>query len=139
MNTKKLISIVVVFCLAIVGWSIYRNHNTKSGKTPQNDYKTIETLHKEMEKISKSACVYDLGDNSIWHVYELGLMYEKDDAFFKQLSRDLGSEFKWKLSNGDSLFIGILPYRNSYRIYAGTPDDEHMLYPEWNYSELEEK
>lgn len=139
MNTKKLISIVVVFCLAIVGWSIYRSHNTKSGKTPQNDYKIIETLHKEMEKISKYASVYDLGDNSIWHVYELGLMYERDDEFFKQLSRDLGSDFKWKLSNGDSLFIGILPYRNSYRIYAGTPDDEHMLYPEWNYSELEEK
>ncbi|MCM1007958.1 MAG: hypothetical protein NC485_08515 [Ruminococcus flavefaciens] len=139
MNIKRLISVVVVFCLAIVGWAIYRNHNTKSEKTHQDDYRIIETLHREMDKISKSASVYDLGDNGVWHIYELGLMYEKDEDFFKQLSRDLGSDFKWKLSNSDSLFIGILPHRNNYRIYAGTPDDEHMLYPEWNYSKLEEK
>lgn len=64
-------------------------------------------------------------------------MYEKDDDFFKKLREDLGEDFNWKLSNGDSLFIGVLPYRNSYRIYAGSPDESHMLYPDWNYEKLE--
>lgn len=139
MNAKRLVSIIVVLCLAIIGWSIYRNHSTKSEKNTQNDYEIIETLNKEMKKISKSSAASSVGRYDAWNIYELGLMYEKDEEFFKQLSSDLGNDFKWKLSNGDSLFIGILPYRNSYRIYAGTPDDEHMLYPEWNYSELEEK
>lgn len=137
MNTKRLLTIVVILCLGIVGWSMYRNHSSKSEKSTQSDYEIIETLHKEMDKMSKSSSVTSVGDNGSWNIFELGLMYEKDDDFFKQLRSDLGSDFKWKLSNGDSLFIGILPYRNSYRIYAGKPDDDHMLYTEWNYSELE--
>ena len=138
MNLKKLLTVVVVFCLGIVAWSVYRDYSSKSEENIQNDYEIIDTLNEEMKKMSKSSSVSSLGDNGAWHIYELGLMHEKNDDFFKQLRSDLGSDFKWKLSNGDALFIGVLPYRNSYRIYAGKPDDDHMLYPKWNYSELEE-
>lgn len=136
MNSKKLFTIIFVICLAAAGWAIFGNNSSKSEKNTNNDYEIIEELHIEMEKISKSSSVYSIGDNGAWHIYELGLMYQKDGDFFKQLRSDLGNDFKCKLSNGDSLFIGILPYRKSYRIYAGKPDDEHMLYPKWNYSEL---
>lgn len=136
MNTKRLFTIIFVISLGAVVWAIYRNHSNKSENNINNDYEIIEELHKEMEKISRTSSVNSIGDNGAWHIYELGLMYQKDGDFFKQLRDDLGNDFKCKLSNGDSLFIGILPYRHSYRIYAGKPDDKHMLYPEWNYSEL---
>lgn len=92
-----------------------------------------------MKQISKSSAASSLGRYDAWNIFELGLMYEKDEDFFKQLRINLGDDFQCNLSNGDSLFIGILPYRNSYRIYAEIPDDDHMIYPEWNYAGLEEK
>jgi hypothetical protein rflaF_14202 len=139
MNLKKLAAIVIILCLGIVGWAIYKNKKSESEQSSENDYEIIETLHNELEKISKSSSISSVGDNATWYIFELGLMYEKEGDFFKELSKALGDDFKWKLSNGDSLFVGILPYRKSYRIYAGEPDEDHMLYPEWNYSELEEK
>lgn len=139
MNIKKIAAIVIILGLGIAAWAIYKNHKSETEKSSANDYEIIETLHNEMEKISKSSSISSVGDNATWYVFELGLMYEKDNDFFKELSKDLGDDFKWKLSNGDSLFVGVLPYRNSYRIYAGEPDENHMLYPEWNYSELTEK
>lgn len=139
MNIKKLITIILVICLGIVGWSIYKKNNAKIEKNTQNDYEIIETLQNEMKQISKSSAASSLGRYDAWNIFELGLMYEKDEDFFKQLRINLGDDFQCNLSNGDSLFIGILPYRNSYRIYAEIPDDDHMIYPEWNYAGLEEK
>lgn len=139
MNKKSTALILLVMIVAAAG-CIYAmvNGGSDSG-SKQDDYKIVETLDSEMKKISKLSCVSALGDAGAWHVYELGLMNEKNDDFFNKLRNDLGDDFSCKLSNGDSLFIGILPYRNSYRIYAGSPDEAHMLYPEWNYTELKKK
>ena len=123
--------VCIVLCIVFAGCS-----GNNSSRTQKDDYKAIETLNNEMKKISSSSVVSAAGDNGSWNIFELGLMYEKDDAFFKQLRSDLGEDFEWKLSNGDSLFIGVLPHRHSYRIYAGSPDKEHMLYPDWNYDKL---
>lgn len=134
MKIRHIIALMLTMCFLLVGCD-----SGSSSKTTTDDYKTIETLNNEMKKISKSSVVSAVGDNGTWNIFELGLMYEKDDDFFKKLREDLGEDFSWKLSNGDSLFIGVLPYRNSYRIYAGSPDEAHMLYPDWNYEALEKK
>lgn len=129
-----IIAMMLALCFVVVGCD-----SGSSSQKGKDDYEIIETLNNEMKEISKSSVVSSVGDNGTWNIFELGLMYEKDDDFFKKLREDLGEDFQWKLSNGDSLFIGILPYKNSYRIYAGSPDKDHMLYPDWNYESLEKK
>lgn len=129
-----IIAMMLALCFVIVGCD-----GGSSVRTEKDDYETIEILNNEMKEITNSSVVSSVGDNGTWNIFELGLMYEKEDDFFKKLREDLGEDFNWKLTNGDSLFIGILPYRNSYRIYAGSPDEAHMLYPDWNYESLEKK
>lgn len=129
MKMKCLIAVMLTLCFVLVG----------CGAGSEKDYDTIETLTNEMSQITQTSAVSSVGDNGSWNVFELGLMYEKDDEFFKQLSKDLGDDFSCKLSNGDSLFIGVLPFKKSYRIYAGSPDESHMIYPNWNYEKLKKK
>lgn len=134
MKIRYIVAVMFAVCLLLMGCD-----GGTGTRTEKDDYETIETLNNEMKEIIHSSAVSSVGDNGTWNIFELGLMYEKDDDFFKKLREDLGEDFQWKLSNGDSLFIGILPYKNSYRIYAGSPDKAHMLYPDWNYEELEKK
>ena len=138
MDLKKLIIGIVAVVLVVCGWSLFKKDSPVIDKT-QADYTAIEAVHKEMDSLKSSSMLSKGGPGGSWSVYELGLMYQKDDEFFKKLRSDLGEDFQWKLSNGDSIFIGVLPHNNSYRIYAGKPDDDHMLYPDWNYTALAKK
>ena len=138
MDFKKLCTIIVIAVLAVSGWALLKNKAPALDKT-QLDYDAITAVYNEMESLKSSSMISKGGDGGQWTIYELGLMYEKEDEFFKKIRKDLGEDFHWKLSNGDSIFIGVLPHRNSYRIYAGTPDEGHMLYPDWNYTALEKK
>ena len=81
MNTKRLFTIIFVISLGVVVWAIYRNHSAKSENNINNDYEIIEELHIEMEKISNASSVNSIGDNGAWHIYELGLMYQKTATF----------------------------------------------------------
>lgn len=137
MNLKKICIGIILVVIVFLGWMLMNNKSPKASKT-ELDYNAIEAVHDEMESLKDSSMLKKGGAGGQWNVYELGLMYEKDDEFFKEIRKDLGEDFRWKLSNGDSIFIGVLPHRNSYRIYAGSPDDKHMLYPDWNYTKLEE-
>lgn len=111
-----------------------------TGCTPQDktaeDYAKIETARKEMEKLAKSPARAAFGDQGQWYVCDMRLMHQKDDQFWSQMESDLGEDFDPKLSTGDVIFIGILPFRQSYRIYAGGADESQMLYPDWNYEAL---
>jgi len=134
MKMKRMICVVFAMCFFLVGCL-----GNDSSKNEKDDYKAIQTLTDELRSLSSTSLMSTVGDNGSWNIFELGLMYEKDDEFFKRLRSDLGDDFHWKLSNGDSLFIGILPHRKSFRIYAGTPDESHMIYPDWNYDRLKKK
>ena len=138
MDIKKICIGIVLVILIFSGWTILKNKAPALDPT-QLDYEAIEAVHKEMESLKSSSMLEKGGAGGQWNVYELGLMYEKDDEFFKKIRSDLGEDFHWKLSNGDSIFIGVLTHRNSYRIYAGSPDESHMLYPDWNYTALDKK
>ena len=108
-----------------------------SGCGSAEDYEKIETVRAEIAKIAAGSAMSDFDDRGKWYVYDLRLMKSKNDELFKQLKADLGEDFDCLLSNGDPLFFGVLPFRGSWRLYAGTPDDQHMLYPDWTYAALD--
>ena len=139
MDFKKICMCIAAVVLIVCGVSLFKGKSSSPADKTKSDYETIEAVHKEMESLKNSSMLSKGGTGGQWNVYELGLMYQKDDEFFKKLRDDLGEDFRWKLSNGDSIFIGVLPHNNSYRIYAGTPNDGNMLYPDWNYTKLEKK
>ena len=138
MDLKKICLAIAAVVLIICGISFFKDKSPAVDKTA-SDYEIIEAVHKEMDSLKSSSMLSKGGVSGQWNIYELGLMYQKDDEFFKKMRTDLGEDFKWKLSDGDSIFIGVLPHNNSYRIYAGKPDDSHMLYPDWNYEKLAKK
>ena len=102
------------------------------------DYAKIETARKEMEKLAGSSARAAFGDQGQWYICDMRLMHQNTDAFWSQMESDLGEDFDPVLSTGDPIFIGILPFRKSYRIYAGGGDEAQMLYPDWNYEKLEQ-
>ena len=138
MDLKKICIAIGLVAAVLLGIVLMKDKSPEKDKTAL-DYTAIEKVHDEMESMKNTSMLKKGGAGGQWNVYELGLMYEKDDEFFKKLRNDLGEDFHWKLSNGDSIFIGVLPHNNSYRIYAGTPYDNHMLYPDWTYTALEKK
>jgi len=139
MDFKKLCIVIVMAVICVSCLTMFMKNKDKPSDKTALDYSAITAVYNEMESLKNSSMLSKGGPGGQWSIYELGLMYEKEDEFFKKIRKDLGEDFHWKLSNGDSLFIGVLPHRNSYRIYAGTPDEGHMLYPDWNYTELEKK
>lgn len=138
MDVKKICFAIVAVLLIMVGVSVMKDKGIVVDKT-KADYEAIEAVHKEMESLKSTSLFSKAGPDGQWNVFELGLMYEKEDDFFKRVRKDLGEDFQWKLSNGDSIFIGVMPHLKKYRIYAGTPDEGHMLYPDWNYTKIEKK
>ncbi|MCR4646796.1 MAG: hypothetical protein K5695_15545 [Oscillospiraceae bacterium] len=132
---KKIILTAVAVLLTVCSLFLMTGC-TSSKDSTADDYAKIETARSEMEKMAKSSARSALGDQGQWYIYDMRLMYQKDNDFFNQMKSDLGDDFNSVLSNGDPIFIGILPFKKSYRIYAGSPDEAHMLYPDWNYTAL---
>ena len=128
--------ILTAFAVVLTVCSVFLMTGCTGGGSSKDDYATIETARSEMEKMAKSSTRSVLGDQGQWYIYDMRLMYQKDNDFFNQMKTDLGDDFDSVLSNGDPIFIGILPFRKSYRLYAGSPDEAHMLYPDWNYEAL---
>lgn len=134
---KKIIVLIVLALLIWIGVSAFKD---KQESKVEEDYKKIEKLKEACDELATSAHLGSLGSNAVtWYVFELEFIHQSENEAQAQLEKLLGEDFETSLSNGDRLFVGFLPYRNSYRIYAGEPNDENMIYPDWNYDELEKK
>lgn len=112
--------------------------NTKKAEEKvNNDLEIIQQVDEACERIAQSKEVYSLGNAATWHIFDLELMYQKEGECYEALVDILGEDFSTVLSNGDRLFVGFLPFRQSYRIYAGDPrNDTSMIYPDWKYTKI---
>lgn len=129
--------VLIVACIALIGFFVI---NTNKDKKTENDYEKIEKIQSMCETIAQSEHVYSFGSNNAqWYILELELIHTNDSSPYSNMEEILGEDFKTKLSNGDKIFVGFLPYRNSFRIYAGVPEEANMIYPDWNYTKLEKK
>lgn len=113
----------------------------------ENDYAKIDSVNKAMAKLAKSKSVRSFSNQAQWYIFDLRTIYEKEEGFYKDLKKELGDDFDTQLSNGDYLFVGVLPVNQSYRVYAGAPQyggqnpdiDSSLLYPKWNYEKMEKR
>ncbi len=134
---KKILTLAII---ALIGFFIYNEIKTMQAEKIENDYEKIEQVKSMCETIANSDYKYAFGSNTnTWYILELEVIHQKDDAAYSKMEEILGEDFKTKLSNGDKLFVGFLPRTNSYRIYAGEPKESNMIYPDWNYTELEQR
>lgn len=131
---KKLILLII---LILICCGVYIMNTKKAQETENNDLEIIQQVDEACEKIAQSQEVYSLGDAATWHVFDLEFMYQKEGECYEALADILGEDFSTILSNGDRLFVGFLPFRQSYRIYAGDPrNDNNMIYPDWKYTKV---
>lgn len=141
-NNNPIIVLLAVAVIVVVIFAMKGKSGQESGgSSGVSDYDKIETVRQAVEQVAGTAAIKSLGtDQGQWYVFDLRLIYQKDGDFYSKLAEKLGEGFDSKLSNGDYLFVGVLPMRGSYRIYAGDPANENnMLYPEWKYTRLEKQ
>ena len=134
---KKLIVLIVII---LIIYGVYNMTSGKSGakeNSGPSDHEIIQQVNEACQKIAISKEVQSLGDAGAWHIFDLELIYQKEGECYEAFVSLLGDDFNTVLSTGDRLFVGFLPYRQSYRIYAGDPNNKaNMLYPDWNYSKI---
>ncbi len=136
--------LILLFMAAIIA-ALYFGIRKSSGSSDEavdqtvSDYEKIEAVKNAIKEVASSSVVTKIAeDQGQWYIFDVGLIYEKDGDFYKKLVEKLGEDFDPQLSNGDRLFMGVLPFRKSWRVYAGNPSNENnMLYPDWNYTGLE--
>jgi len=131
---KKLIALIVI---VLIIYGLYSMRPKKEDTAEVNDLEIIQQVDEACQKIALSKEVQSLGDAGAWHIFDLELIYQKEGECYEAFVSLLGDDFNTVLSTGDRLFVGFLPYRQSYRIYAGDPNNKaNMLYPDWNYSKI---
>jgi len=131
---KKLIALLVI---VLIIYGLYSMRPKKEDTAEVNDLEIIQQVDEACQKIALSKEVQSLGDAGAWHIFDLELIYQKEGECYEAFVSLLGDDFNTVLSTGDRLFVGFLPYRQSYRIYAGDPNNKaNMLYPDWNYSKI---
>ena len=134
---KKILTIAII---ALIGLFIFNQIKTNNEEKINNDYEKIDQIKEMCETIANSDYKYSFGtDTNTWYIMELEVIHQNEDAGYSKMEEILGEDFITKLSNGDKIFIGFLPRTTSYRIYAGVPEESNMIYPDWNYTELEQK
>ena len=134
---KKLLTIAII---VLIGLFIFNQIKTKNEEKIKNDYEKINQIKEMCETIANSNYKYTFGsDTNTWYIMELEVIHQKDGDGYSKMEEILGEDFKTKLSNGDKIFVGFLPRTTSYRIYAGVPEESNIIYPDWNYTELEKK
>ena len=131
---KKLIILIVI---ALIIYGVYSTNSKKAEEKVNNDLEIIRQVDEACQKIAVSKQVFSLGDAGTWHIFDLELIYQNEGECYEAFVFLLGEDFNTVLSNGDRLFVGFLPFRQSYRIYAGDPrNEENMLYPDWKYTKI---
>lgn len=131
---KKLI---ILALLVICGILLFRVKAEKKDET-NTDLEKIKQVQAVCEKVVNSNAVYSMGDEMAkWYIFDLELMMQGGNEAKDMFVAELGSDFTTRLSNKDRLFVGFLPHRRSYRIYAGDPKMEGtMIYPDWEYEKV---
>ena len=133
---KLIVFIILVAALFALYFSLKQGKENKVKK----DYKKIEDVKSAVEEVISSGALSSFSNQGQWYIFDLRVLKENDEGFYRELARKLGKDFDTRLSNGDYLFVGVLPYTGSFRIYAGDPaESDTMLYPEWKYKKLKEK
>lgn len=142
----KKVLIFLLFAAIVAGlyFGITKNKsNGTSGSSAASitaDYEKIETVRAAMQKVSGSSAVRSFSDQYAWHEFDLRAIYQHDEEFYVSLREILGDDFDCQLSNGDYLFVGVMPANKSYRVFAGNVNIQtDMLYPEWTYTKLEKR
>lgn len=133
---KKLIfwAVIIYICYMLYGTYMDNKENDLA-----RDYLKLEQLKSECEYIANSNYVNSFGHSATtWYLMSLNVIHRYGYSPYDVMEEHLGEDFKVNLSNGDMLYIGFLPYANSFRIYAGGTEDANLLYPEWNYEKLAE-
>ena len=137
--------ILVLLFMAAIVIALYFGIRKSIGSSDESvdqtkaDYEKIEAVRNAIKEVASSPAVMKVAeDQGQWYIFDVGLIYEKDGDFHTKLAEKLGADFDPRLSNGDRLFVGVLPFRKSWRVYAGDPANENnMLYPDWKYTGLE--
>lgn len=133
---KKIIALIII--IAIIA-SVAQYFEKKERKAIASDYEKIETVQNAVISSINSGAHYSYSDRHQWYLFDLRVIYESNEGFYKSIRNILGEDFNSKLSTGDYIFVGILPFQGSYRIYAGDPQNENnMIFPDWNYKKLKE-
>lgn len=132
---KKLVAFII---LLLICYGAYHLSEKKEEEKIENDLEIIHQVNEACQKIASSKEVYSLGSDAVtWYIFDLELIYQKDGECYEAFVSLLGEDFNTVLSTGDRIFVGFLPFRQTYRIYAGKPNDEaHMIYPDWNYTKI---
>ena len=132
--------IIVAVLLAAAVFLIRGKQEKTEKKNERSDYETIEQVQGAVVNAINAGALNIYENQVQWYIFDLRIMYRDDNTFTRLLKKNLGEDFNTKLSTGDYLFVGVLPYRKSYRIYAGDPADENnMIYPEWKYNKLKKQ
>jgi len=134
---KKIITILV---LALIIFLVYSGLKKSKEEKLEKDYAKIDKVKHVMAELQKENAMRTISGQDRWIIFDARLVKEKDEPFYNELEEKLGEDFNSQLSNGDYLFIGVMPHLNKFRIYAGDPqEDNSMIYPDWEYKRLKEK
>lgn len=132
---KKFLIFVIVLGIGI--YAFMNVYEKRKEEQRAQDYAKIEQLQEVCEDIVSSSQIFKVeGSVHAWHVYELGLIHQEEQEIMMDMEKDLGEDFATSLSNKDRLFVGFNIQLGKYRIYAGMPSEENMIYPDWNYTKL---
>lgn len=136
-SMRKLLGIVILVVIGLFAFSFFKDSKEEK---KANDYETIETVRSAVSKAATLKNMSGYGNQAQWYVFDLRLIYQDSNKFLDAIRAELGEDFNNKLSTGDYIFVGILPYKQSYKIYAGDPKDENnMVYPEWKSTKIPKK
>lgn len=133
---KTMIKLMVVGILCLF---LYEYLEDVKIQNKSKDIQKIQKVKSECEYIAKSPYIYKLGDSPhITYRINLSNIHNSDNEAYQKMSEDLGADFSNRLSTGDYIHVTFSPSTRSYEIYAGDAVKDNMLYPEWNYTGMEE-
>lgn len=137
---KKTIKSIIIICLLISAVTLIFDHfKTSSGdkKPALTDYEKINQTIKAIRSVAHSKEVTDLKETTEWMTFDVEIIYKQKTPLFAALKNYLGKDFDSVLSNGDHLFVHLIPANGSFQIYAGDPENNNnQIYPEWKYPKM---
>lgn len=134
--------VIILAFIIVIGLVIFKQVDDKKTKKEkanlEEDYRIIEQVNSAMSSVVNSRAISSM-EQAQWTIFDLRIMYQRDDGVYGALKNKLGENFNCVLSSGDQIFVGVLPLYNKYKIYAGEVSDENMIYPDWNYKAVPKK
>ncbi len=134
---KKLCVVVIFVLIGVFVFSVSKNDKKEQ---TVNDYEIIETVRAAASRVVETSAISAYDNQAAWYIFDLRAMYQNPNKFQEAMKNELGDDFNTQLSTGDYIFVGVLPYKRSYRVYAGDPNDaNNMVYPEWKSTKIPKK